>query len=219
MVYVLSDVHGRIDRFESILHQVDLNEDDRLYVLGDVIDRNAGGIELLFRLMRMPNATLLLGNHELMMRDCVVDGGDCELWLLNGGMTTLLEYFNLPTESMLLLWQYLKNLPVQVELRVGGTDFVLAHSTPKFLYPEEGFANRVSQTELAVWTRVERDAPLFRDQTLVFGHTPTLYYQDGQPMRIWYDGRRIGIDCGCADPNGRLACLRLDDMKEFYSAD
>ena len=89
MVYVLSDVHGRIDRFESILHQIDLNEDDRLYVLGDVIDRNAGGIELLFRLMRMPNATLLLGNHELMMRDCVVDGGDCELWLLNGGMTTL----------------------------------------------------------------------------------------------------------------------------------
>ena len=37
MVYVLSDVHGRIDRFESILHQIDLNEDDRLYVLGDVI--------------------------------------------------------------------------------------------------------------------------------------------------------------------------------------
>ena len=63
MVYVLSDVHGRIDRFESILRQIDLNEDDRLYVLGDVIDRNAGGIDLLFRLMRMPNATLLLCNH------------------------------------------------------------------------------------------------------------------------------------------------------------
>ena len=58
MVYVLSDVHGRIDRFESILHQIDLNEDDRLYVLGDVIDRNAGGIELLFRLMRMRHAAV-----------------------------------------------------------------------------------------------------------------------------------------------------------------
>ena len=30
----------------------------------------------------------------------------------------------------------------------------------------------------------------------------------------------IGIDCGCAyEDYGRLACLRLDDMREFYSED
>ena len=38
----------------------------------------------------------------------------------------------------------------------------------------------------------------------------------------------IGIDCGSSYPaygnaengySGRLACLRLDDMKEFYSVD
>ena len=29
---------------------------------------------------------------------------------------------------------------------------------------------------------------------------------------------RIGIDCGCAwGTDGRLGCLRLDDMQEFYS--
>ena len=27
----------------------------------------------------------------------------------------------------------------------------------------------------------------------------------------------IGIDCGCAYLDGRLGCLRLDDMQEFYS--
>ena len=36
-------------------------------------------------------------------------------------------------------------------------------------------------------------------------------------MRIYHGNRMIGIDCGCAYKNGRLACLRLDDMKEFYS--
>ena len=41
-------------------------------------------------------------------------------------------------------------------------------------------------------------------------------------MRIWYGNGLIGIDCGAAyptgmNPKGRLACLRLDDMKEFYS--
>ena len=86
MIYVMSDIHGRIDRFESILRQIDLQEQDHLYVLGDVIDRNAGGVALMFRLLQMPNATLLLGNHEWMMRDCIVDGGDAETWILNGGM-------------------------------------------------------------------------------------------------------------------------------------
>ena len=40
MIYVMSDIHGRTDRFESIMKQIHLQDDDRLYVLGDVIDRN-----------------------------------------------------------------------------------------------------------------------------------------------------------------------------------
>jgi hypothetical protein len=37
-------------------------------------------------------------------------------------------------------------------------------------------------------------------------------------MKIWHGGQMIGIDCGSGYPDvGRLACLRLDDMKEFYS--
>ena len=34
---------------------------------------------------------------------------------------------------------------------------------------------------------------------------------------IWNDDRAIGIDCDCGYEQGRLACLRLDDMKVFYS--
>ena len=36
-------------------------------------------------------------------------------------------------------------------------------------------------------------------------------------MRIYHGNQMIGIDCGCAYKDGRLGCLRLDDMKEFYS--
>ena len=45
-------------------------------------------------------------------------------------------------------------------------------------------------------------------------------------MDIWFGKGLIGIDCGASYPEGedpwsgrrgRLACLRLDDMKEFYS--
>ena len=38
------------------------------------------------------------------------------------------------------------------------------------------------------------------------------------PFAIWFGSGIIGIDCGCGNKteNRRLACLRLDDMREFY---
>ena len=38
-IYIMSDIHGLYDRYEAMLKKIDLKEDDRLYVLGDVIDR------------------------------------------------------------------------------------------------------------------------------------------------------------------------------------
>ena len=52
---------------------------------------------------------------------------------------------------------------------------------------------------------------------LIFGHTPTCHFQNVEPWSIWKSDEAIGIDCGCGYEEGRLACLRLDDMKEFYS--
>lgn len=37
--------------------------------------------------------------------------------------------------------------------------------------------------------------------------------------RIWHGNNIIDIDCGCGNlrsEHRRLACLRLDDMAEFY---
>ena len=67
MTYVLSDIHGSLPRFESIMAQINLQAEDTLYVLGDVIDRYPDGIKMLRRIMKMPNAKMLLGNHEYMM--------------------------------------------------------------------------------------------------------------------------------------------------------
>lgn len=69
MTYVLSDIHGNLQRFKSIMAQINLQADDTLYVLGDVIDRYAGGIKILRQIMRMPNAEMLIGNHEYMPED------------------------------------------------------------------------------------------------------------------------------------------------------
>lgn len=67
MIYVLSDIHGRLDRFEKMLKKIDLQDSDTLYILGDVIDRGKDGIRILKKITEMPNAKMLLGNHEYMM--------------------------------------------------------------------------------------------------------------------------------------------------------
>ena len=67
MQYVMSDIHGNLENFESVLAQISLRPDDTLYILGDVIDRHPAGIRILRRIMEMPNVKMLLGNHEWMM--------------------------------------------------------------------------------------------------------------------------------------------------------
>lgn len=47
MNYVLSDIHGNRQRFDSIMEQIALQPEDTLYVLGDVIDRYPDGIRIL----------------------------------------------------------------------------------------------------------------------------------------------------------------------------
>ena len=71
MVYVLSDIHGRTDRFREVMRQINLRKEDHLYVLGDVIDRYPDGLRILRNLLKRSNVTVLLGNHEHMMLEAL----------------------------------------------------------------------------------------------------------------------------------------------------
>lgn len=71
--------------------------------------------------------------------------------------------------------------------------------------------------EFAIWDRWDETQPIPEGYVLIFGHTPTCYFHDKMPWCIWKGDNAIGIDCGSGYEYGRLSCLRLDDMKEFYS--
>ena len=66
MHYAISDIHGwPHSDILRLLKKAGFSDEDELYVLGDVIDRNGdGGIETLLWMMQQPNVTMLLGNHE-----------------------------------------------------------------------------------------------------------------------------------------------------------
>lgn len=219
MTYVMSDIHGHRERFDSIMEQIDLQPEDKLYILGDVIDRNRHGLSILYQLMRMPNVTLLLGNHEYMMLDALENPDDpwvWDLWYDNGGRVTHYHWTRIPVYAQKLFLQYLKSLPINVSIQVDGKDYLLVHGAPEICWSKD-MSRYKNATAYAVWERIDPDTKYVKGQTIIFGHTPTLNYQDGSPLRIWEGENKIGIDCGCAYPVGCLACLRLEDGEVFYA--
>ena len=69
--YVISDIHGQYDAFMRLLKKINFCAEDELYVLGDAIDRGPDGIKILKSIMKMDNATMFLGNHELLMMEAL----------------------------------------------------------------------------------------------------------------------------------------------------
>lgn len=216
MIYVMSDIHGNLSRFRNIMKQIRLRKDDHLYILGDCIDRFPDGVAILKEMHAKPNVTILLGNHEYMMLKALTteDSNRDHLykWYWNGGGGTYLRFKHCTKAYRTEVLNIIRQLPLNVEVTVNGVDYLLVHGAPV------GFSHEYNDTILdAVWTRLGYDDVMPEGKTVIFGHTPTKHYQGGRPMRIFYGERRIGIDCGCGTDRGRLACLRLDDMKEFYS--
>ena len=132
MTYVLSDIHGNAARFYSVMKQISLQPEDTLYVLGDVIDRYPDGIRILRLLMRMPNVKLLLGNHEYMMLNAL-DGpepGDSRalrLWYRNGGNVTHAYLKHIRRAIRQEIFDYLRTLPLNLEIEVNGQAYLLVH--------------------------------------------------------------------------------------------
>lgn len=238
MIYVMSDIHGNSRRFDSIMKQIDLQPEDTLYILGDVIDRYPDGIKILRRLMKMPNVKMLLGDHEYMMlraigrpydddenMDDLLIENQRELWYQNGGYVTHRYWKRLRKDLREEIIQYLHALPLNYDFEINGCRYKLVHGAPTEEY--EYFRKRYpNPTHFSIWKRWRFFEEQHGDYVLVFGHTPTIEYTFSGVMEVWFGNRRIGIDCGSGYPEepthpyskfGRLACLRLDDMKAFYS--
>ena len=68
-----------------------------------------------------------------------------------------------------------------------------------------------------VWMRPTYEEKYFDDKYVITGHTPTQHIENNpNPGYIFKFNNHIAIDCGVNIPGGRLGCIRLDDMTEFY---
>lgn len=230
MTYVISDLHGYpIEKLKELLEKANFSEDDRLYILGDVIDRNGdGGIGVLQWLIKQPNAELIMGNHEAMLLACdfifenvtdafLEDFGEKKNrllinYLFNGGGVTLRNLAKLDVEARCKIVDYLRSCPLYKEINVNGEKYILVHAGLDNFSPDKKISD-YSANEL-LWAEPELNDEYYDDVHTVFGHTPTYLFGEQYNGKIVKTRTWTCIDCGAASGNEPVIFC-LDNKKEF----
>ena len=217
--YVISDIHGEYEKFMELLEEIELEENDTLYVLGDVLDRGEHPIKTVLKLMEMPNAICLVGNHEVMALKCLqflcqeitdraIDELDEEtaedllVWLYNGGDSTIREFRALDPEMRQEVMAFLEDFELYEELVIKGKRYLLVHGGLGHFSPEKEM-NEYSLRDL-VWDRPNYRRKYFDDTYLVTGHTPTQTIDENEnPGYIYRENHHIAIEFGSGRIEGK----------------
>ena len=231
--YVISDIHGQYNKFIAMLDAINLRDTDTLYVLGDILDRGPHPIKVLLKLMEMPNAICLVGNHEYMAAEClsflmreVTDRSLDELdyktldnlvtWQYNGAKTTIDEFRELDAEMQAEVIDFIKDMSIYEELTVGGKEYLLVHAGLGNFEPAKDILD-YSLHDL-VWKQADYSRKYFDDKIVITGHTPTQFIKGNpKPGFIYRNNNHLAIDCGAYLEDGRLAAVCLETGEEFYT--
>lgn len=232
MYYVMSDLHGEYDKYLKMLDLIQFSEQDSLFILGDVVDRGAKPVSILRDMMLRPNVFPLMGNHDymalyLLEKLCVEiteqslkntlseeDVQDVLFWMEEGGKYTIAEFVKLSIPERQEVIEYLSEFSLYEALDVGDKTFILVHAGLGNFRKDKKLSQYTPEELLL--TRADPDQKLFDDDDvyIITGHTPTPLIS-GKP-EIYHSNHNICIDCGAVFEGGKLACLCLDTMQEFY---
>lgn len=233
MIYVMSDIHGEYKRYLAMLELIGFSEEDTLYVLGDSVDRGPEPVKTLQDMASRDNVYHLKGNHEAMAAyvlhllnvEITAENADTHIsmeqmqaitdWQQNGGSTTMQKFTELSNEKKTDLLDYMDDMPLYDVVDVEDRTFILVHS---------GLGNASEGKRLSEYTieelafmRPDYEKQYYLDESIyiVSGHTPTLAVSG--KAEIYHSHHNILIDCGAVF-GGKLACLCLNTMKEYYAS-
>lgn len=230
--FAVGDVHGHVAQFGALLDAMRMagGPDAHLTLLGDLIDRGPASLAALRLAAIAPPAlgfarhTTLLGNHEMAMLLALGGGPEApdaqELWLANGGDTTLAEAGVAPAALALRAGFARASLrlaagPAAFEMlekaelaRLAG-NLVFVHGGIDPGAPLEATLACAPRLALGgathpAWIRegfLDHDGPFEGGRIVVHGHTPEprVLRSKGRREKPGFhrlDGSRLGLDGG-----------------------
>ena len=225
MIYVMSDLHGEFASFIAMMVKIGFSARDTVYILGDVIDRGSGGVDLLLSMEDTPGIIPMIGNHEslaLPIMKALRDGAPLDavrkskayaVWNAMGGGPTAASFSSHNKELQERIIKYIESFSIYDEIEVGGKRFHLSHTLPP--YDPDRDVHDVTFREF-IWGEPDYEKRYDPDVTFITGHTPTGLIDRESAGKIWHGNSHIAIDCGATFEGGRLGCLCLDTMEEYY---
>ena len=211
--FVIGDIHGCALTLRRLVEDtLRPLATDRIYLLGDLIDRgpdSKGVLDFIFELQeRGLSVAGIRGNHEEMYLQAGSDPGYMELWNANGGQATLASFQadgigDIPRRYR----DFIGSLPFYILL----DDFVIVHAGLNF-----DTLNPFTDTVAMLWTRSSFvDRQRIGNRRLICGHTPTPLYS----LEDSLGSDKIMLDNGCVFAGypgmGNLAALELESMTLF----
>jgi serine/threonine protein phosphatase 1 len=202
---VIGDVHGHYDTLMSLLDAIAPMSDDKVYFLGDLIDRGPQSAQVVDFVKESPYSCLL-GNHEQMLLDILGDGEiygpALQAWLYSGGHTTINSYGEGGVRSDHLAW--MRTLPTYLDL--GDVWLVHAGVNPRMPLEKQ-------TSDQFCWVRDEFHSihkPYFSDKLIITGHTITFTLPGVLPGQIAQGCGWLDIDTGAYHPkSGWMTALDI----------
>ena len=222
MIYLMSDIHGCYDEYIKMLEKINFNDNDTLYIIGDICDRGNQPMNIFFHMMQHKNIIPIIGNHDMEAYPFLVLEHNDKLdilekkfswWMRQGGGTTLKDFQKLSKEQQNKILSYIETFKHYLEIKVNDVDYLLVHGGLRG-FDENKRLDEYSLHDL-VWERPDYNKVYFADKYIIAGHTPTFYIDENYKGKIFNKNNHIIIDCGCVY-GYTLGCLCLDTMEEFY---
>jgi len=224
-IYVIGDIHGRLDLLDMLIGKIDADlksaptPEPLTVTLGDYIDRGPNSRGVLERLAHNPFPMPYLplkGNHEELLTTFLDDPSILGKWRRLGGLETLHSY-GVPVSSLMVGTGFeeaaarLRAALPEEHLRFVSS-LKLSASSSSYFFCHAGVRpgiplDRQSAADL-LWIRQEfLNSKMNFGKRVVHGHTPT-----ERPEVL---PNRINIDTG-AYATGRLTCLVLEGNQHRF---
>ena len=231
----MSDIHANKNKFYKALDAVRFNKaQDKIFVIGDIIDRGSGSsLELLKFCRDNTEITLILGNHEYFLRMYLEGQLSRQKWCAMGGENTLKELESLTELQKQEILEYIKSLPLYVVLSTsGGEKILLTHAgldADIICYSDDGIVSVVDSIERAFKENpfkyiVSNDIHFMAARVLnnldydkiIVGHYPCQNLNEDGGFHIFNGLNYIDIDSGCGYAGGKLAVYCLESGEVIY---
>ena len=216
--YVFSDIHGHAAPLRRLLGRIAPADGDRFFCLGDMIDRGPDPLGVVDAVRSLPNACVLMGNHEDLMLQWVEHPSNMTRfdWEINGGGVTDEALGALEEHARIDLLDWFGSLATGAVCAVGERLYVLVHAGilpyrgPHRIWDADSLSAHLlaADPQDLMWVRHEfwenptglvdaaGEGPI-----VIAGHTPTRYL----------DQMCVQTDRPCVDDAGICQSVRVGE--------